>query len=181
MSKLTNLSLALCLSSLVSAQTVYRSVDKDGNPVFSDTPTEGAEEIILKEVPTIKSTSVPITSQPEKSQDTKIITYTALKVTSPSNDEVIRENSGDVNIVVELQPDLMEGHKLTLYLDSKEYSDSTSPVFNLTNVDRGTHQLRVAVRDANGKILLSSTSITFHLQRSSVILRPKAPSKPATH
>lgn len=180
MHNLIYLLLALCLYSAVSAQTVYRSVDKDGNAVFSDTPTEGAEEIILREVPIIKSNSVHVTSQPAQNQKSKVITYTDLKVTSPVNDEVIRENSGNVNIIVELQPNLMVGHSLTLYLDSKEYTNSTSSSFSLTNLDRGTHQLRVAVRDADGKILLSSTSITFHLQRASV-MRPQAPAQPASN
>lgn len=180
MHNLIYLLLALCLSSVVSAQTIYRSVDKDGNVVFSDTPGEGAEEIILREVTTINSASAPVTPQPEQAQEANVITYAGLKIASPANDEVIRENSGNVHIIVELQPNLMEGHKLTLYLDSKEYSDSTSPAFSLTNLDRGAHQLRVAVRDTEGKILLSSTSVTFHLQRASVI-RPQTPANPATN
>lgn len=178
MHNLIYLLLALSLSNLASAQTVYRSTDKDGNLVFSDTPTEGAEEIILQEVPIIKSAPAPVTSRPERAQEMQVITYTALKVTSPANDEAIRENSGDVTITVELQPNLMRGHKLTLYLDGNEYTDSTTSTFSLTNLDRGTHQLRVAVRDADGKILLSSNSVTFHLQRASV-MRPQSPAKPA--
>lgn len=174
MRNLLSLLFALCLSCLVSAQTVYRSVDKDGNAVFSDTPTEGAEEIILQEVPTIKSTSAPGTSQPDQTKEAVVITYASLNIAAPANDEAIRENSGNVDILVELKPDLMEGHKLTLYLDGKEFADSVTPSFNLTNLDRGTHQLRVAIRDVDGKILLSSPSVIFHLQRASVI-RPQSP------
>jgi len=44
---------------------------------------------------------------------------------------------------------------------------STAKAFN--NLDRGSHQLRAAIKDANDRILLSSRSVTFHLLRHSVI------------
>src|SRR3972149_10000856 len=93
MHNLIYLLLALSLSNLASAQTVYRSTDKDGNLVFSDTPTEGAEEVILAEVPIIKSDHAPVTSRPERAQEMQVITYTALKVTSPANDEADRKST----------------------------------------------------------------------------------------
>ena len=159
--------IGLSLPCLITAQTVYRSVDKDGNMVFSDTPVEGAEEIEIKEVQTIpalpvSSGEVLSTPAPEEKP------YTSLKIASPGNDEAIRDNAGNLNVIIEINPQLQSMHKLTLYLDGGEYGSSSSTTFNLINLDRGTHQLRVVVQDPAGKILTSTPSITFHMLRASV-------------
>ncbi|OGT78460.1 MAG: hypothetical protein A3I78_04010 [Gammaproteobacteria bacterium RIFCSPLOWO2_02_FULL_56_15] len=161
--------ITLSLPCLITAQTVYRSVDKDGNMVFTDTPVEGAEEIKIKEVQTITLPALPVSSgevlstpAPEENP------YTSLKIASPGNDEAIRDNTGNLNVIIEINPQLQSMHKLTLYLDGGEYASSSSTTFNLMNLDRGTHQLRVVVQDPVGKILTSTPSITFHILRAIV-------------
>src|SRR3989304_10029508 len=159
--------ITLSLPCLITAQTVYRSGDKDGNMVVSVAPVEGAEEIEIKEVQTIPALPVSSgealsTPAPEEKP------YTSLKIASPGNDEAIRDNTGNLNVIIEINPQLQSMHKLTLYLDGGEYASSSSTTFNLMNLDRGTHQLRVVVQDPVGKILTSTPSITFHILRAIV-------------
>jgi len=46
----------LCIFMMGSTQAqVYRTVDKDGNVIFTDQATEGAVEVEIKELETIKS------------------------------------------------------------------------------------------------------------------------------
>ena len=159
------------------AQEIYRTVDQNGNVVFSDVPTKGSEKIKLKETTTIKSlASEPssLVTAPDPKQ-TASIPYKSISITAPANDEAIRDNAGNVSIKVALEPALRPGHQVVVYLDGKETTGGSSNVFNLENIDRGTHQLRASVKDPDGHIVISSKSTTFHLLRHSVIKLKKPP------
>lgn len=151
------------------AQTIYRSVDSAGNPVFSDTPTEGAEEIHLKEIQTISLPPVPLSSAPRQQAAPGATAYTSVAITSPQNDAAIRDNAGNLNISVEIKPQLFPSHTLSLYLDGQEVKSSQTTTFNLENLDRGTHQLRAVIKNQAGEILSSSPSVSFHMLRASVV------------
>jgi len=166
------------ITGLVQAQ-VYKSVGKDGSVIFSDQPTDGAVEVQVKELETVKSLETPPLPDAPKIQAQQQKIYADLKITSPENELAIRDNAGNLDVSVTIKPDLRSEHKLVLYLDGNTYSTGNSPVFKLQNVDRGTHQLRVAVVDADGHQLIDSKSVSFHMLRFSAI-KPK-PSPPPTN
>lgn len=165
----------LSLSATAGAQDIYRTVDKDGNVVFSDVPSKGSEKIQLKDTTVIQSLksepSSLINSTPD--QKKKSIPYKSLSITAPADDEAIRNNAGNLSVKVALEPMLRPGHELVLYLDGTEKTHGKGGVFNLENIDRGTHQLRASVKDADGHILISSKSTTFHLLRYSALMHKK--------
>ena len=159
----------LLLTNTVGAQQIYRRVDKDGNIFFTDVPTEGSEKIELKETTTIQALEVDTSSLSEPETVKKAFTYVDVSISSPTNDETIRDNTGNVTVSVEINPGLQSGHEVVVYLDGAEKMKGTETTFNLENIDRGTHQLRVSIRDTSGRIKISSKSTTFHLQRQSVL------------
>ncbi|MBM2829513.1 MAG: hypothetical protein HW411_303 [Gammaproteobacteria bacterium] len=69
-----------------------------------------------------------------------------------------------MTVSIALEPALKAGDQLVLYMDGSKVSEGTGSQFNLTNLDRGTHSLSVAVVDASGKELQRSKSISFHLK-----------------
>lgn len=148
----------------LGAETVYKSVDKDGNIIFTDKPSEKAEEIKIQELDTIKNPNPnkykPSLKQPEESSHK----YDSFVVTSPENGAGIRSNSGNVSISLSLNPALRGGHKIIISMDGKEVGSGSS--VSLQNVDRGTHSISASVVDENGKQLIS-TSSTFSLLRAS--------------
>lgn len=154
---------------------VYRSVDKDGNVSFSDQPSKGAVQVHVKKLETVKSLAdVPASNQSAKPPvRPKPQGYSDIEITSPKNDQAIRDNAGNLNVAISLSPALKSGDKLVLYMDGKEEASGQSPIFSLKNIDRGTHQLRVAVVDANGHQRIDSKSIIFHLLRYSAIMGKK--------
>ena len=159
----------LLVATAANAQQIYRTVDKAGNVIFTDVPSEGAEKIELKETTTIQSlevdTSVSAVPQTVKGG----ISYTNVSISSPENDESIRDNAGNVKVTVNINPGLQDGDEVVLYLDGTETMTGKMTTFNLENIDRGTHQLRVSIQNSDGRILISSTSTTFHLQRQSIL------------
>jgi hypothetical protein len=153
---------------------IYKSVDEHGNVIFTDQPTPGAEMIEKKEIPVIETRPVvlPESAAPPVGEDEE--GYQRIEITSPANDSAVRQNDGNVSVSVALEPPLIieGGHELVLYLDGSEYGRSSSPAFQMINLDRGAHNLVVAVVDGDGNELLRSKPVNFTLHRHSALHPP---------
>ncbi|MBK3805701.1 DUF4124 domain-containing protein [Stutzerimonas stutzeri] len=152
---------------------IYSYTDAEGNRVFTDRPSgQAVEEVQLMPSNSMASqpTPAPRAVQPPK-QQAAAIRY-QLQILSPAADEAIRNNAGTVSVTVEAEPALQPGHFYQLLLDGEPFGapgEQTS--FQLSNVDRGTHQLAVAVVDAQERVLQQSESRSFHLIRTSLAQR----------
>ena len=147
---------------------VYRSVDEDGNVIFSDQPSPGAERIEIRELPTIKA---PPLKLPEEASPPLVppgeAEYSRLEIISPVADTAIRDNAGNVTVSVSIEPELNAGHILVLYLDGIRAQQGTGMQFSLANVNRGSHSLAVAIENGEGGEVMRSSSIAFVLHRES--------------
>ena len=172
---------------------VYRRYHPDGVVEFSDKPLKGGDELKVEEVPTYRfsspdkpastgtsSTSTPLArpaNQPklrvEKRQPGP---YSSLAINSPSRDQSIRANDGNVNVSFNLLPALQHDHRIIYLLDGKQVLE-TRQAKPLTNLDRGTHTLVLQVVDMNNKVLIYSDSVTFHVKR---YFKPRNKQAPAT-
>ncbi|MEX2523364.1 MAG: DUF4124 domain-containing protein [Gammaproteobacteria bacterium] len=147
---------------------VYRSVDENGNIIYSDTPSEGAEKIELREAQTVESQPGTESFRYEPPESKPPPRYKEVAITSPQNDEAIRANSGNITISMSVNPSLRPGDSLVLTMDGKEIASGRSTSVSLENVDRGTHSLSARVVGRGGKTLASSEPVKFHLLRHSV-------------
>lgn len=156
----------LLFVSTVSADTVYKTVDKDGNIIFTDKPSENSEEIKLKELQTIKNPNPARLDTDFSSPKKEVISYKRFFVANPANGAGIRSNNGNVSISLTLEPPLRSGHKVIITLDGKEVANGSGLSVSLQNQDRGSHTVGANVVDSNGKKLIS-TSSSFSLLRAS--------------
>ena len=158
----------LCLTlAMTTAAEVYRSVDENGNVLFTDQPSPDAELIEVDELQTIKPPPIgdfEYTPPPAKPKPK----YSNISITSPQHDASIRDNGGNVTVNITTQPGLRANDNLVLYLDGKEILLGKSTAKAFSSLDRGSHQLRAVIKDDSGRIQLSSQSVTFHLLRQSV-------------
>ncbi|MFP3874950.1 MAG: DUF4124 domain-containing protein [Thiohalophilus sp.] len=153
----------------VAADKIYKKVNPDGSVEYSDEPFEGSEEMPSKRIPSMsfeKSPDIDFQSPARDDQDADA-SY-EVSVTSPANDESIRDNTGNVTLQGRVAPGLRGGHSLRWILDGEALDDSGSSV-QLSNVDRGTHTVKLEVVDNDGEVLAASSSVTFHLLRHSAI------------
>ena len=161
---------------LVSAE-VYRSLDENGNVVFTDKPSPDAEKIRIDKVQTI---SPPAVKDSEYTPPVKSVAsvYTKLEVVSPENDQVLTGGAGNVTVSILIEPVLNTtlGDRLVLYMDGKKQAESSSTSFPFTNIDRGTHTTKVDVVDKDGKSLKSSAPVSFTVNRPSVLNPSRKPS-----
>ena len=175
--------LAIFTAGLATGTQLYKSVDADGNIVYSDTPTPGAEQLKPPPISTVDSLPKPEPAETEarpgeetgdetaKKPPTR---YTKFAIVSPQNDATIWDNTGAVPVSLLLEPalDTENGHSIWVYVDGKAVvRKSQSLVQPLSGIDRGAHTIRAEVRDENRKTLRRSKNITVHMKRASVIPR----------
>lgn len=171
---ITLVALAYCAS--VSAE-IYRWKDDDGHVVYSDTPQPGAEKVQLSE-PTIVPSQPIANSAAQKTQVDKPAAkpYESVTITSPPDQETIRENVANISVSVNVQPALQVryGHQLQLLFDGQQVGKpGRSLKFNLPNVDRGAHTLQGVVLDAKGGALARSPTSTFFVHKTSIKPSPR--------
>ncbi|MEZ5560982.1 MAG: DUF4124 domain-containing protein [Pseudomonadales bacterium] len=190
----------LTLGAAPAWAAIYKTVDKDGNVVFSDVPPTAGEQGEVVEIQsgnTFNSSearpATPAGGTAEAGNEDEAplyewtddggnpeappqyASYESLEIISPGHDESVRENAGNVRVLTMLKPELQPGHRMELLLDGKLAQSGTSPAFMLQNVDRGTHTVQVRVVSDDGMELVASAPTTFHLQRHTILLPKKQP------
>nr|WP_297462281.1 DUF4124 domain-containing protein [uncultured Halomonas sp.] len=187
------LGLGLPLASLQAA-TVYRTVDAQGNVIFSDKPIENSERVELEPLTVVPSPEPqPMTSSDdEASGDTPsrddasrasggpFMPYSTFRIVSPQDGATLPTGyAGNVQVELDIDPDLRDDHRVRLLLDGQvSQSAMHTKAFMLTNLERGEHQLRAELLDASGNVRHRSAPITLYVQRASVNL-PANPNNPA--
>ncbi|MEC9483995.1 MAG: DUF4124 domain-containing protein [Halomonas sp.] len=173
------------------AATVYRSVDEHGNVVFSDQPTGNGERIRLAPLTVVPSLEAvtPQAERPtaqaadpvarramESHPGAPFMPYSTFRIAAPENGQTLPTGyGGDVQVMLDVDPDLREDHRVRLLLDG-EISQSAmhTKAFILTNLDRGEHVLQAELLDASGQVRHRSAPVILYVHRASV----NAPANP---
>lgn len=161
--------LLLLLPFTTTAQ-IYKWTDANGETHFSDKAPDhapGAEKITIPPANTI---ATPIREKAPAQPSSRPLAkrYETLTITSPTNDQAIRANAGNIQISCQLQPPLKtkRKHQIQFKLDGRITPHSgTHCTLSLSNISRGTHTVSAEVIDADGTSLIQSPLIRFHLLR----------------
>ena len=174
--------LAACLIALSASAEVFTYIDAQGNRVFTDQPGSGNAKRVPLATSNRMSTS-PTGAAPviaEKRTETKpLFRYDMLRVLVPEPDATIRSSAGELIVSITSEPGLQRGHRYRLLLDGQPTAEpGPSPVFALSNIDRGSHNLSVEILDEHGRIVERTANQPFHMLRIS--LAQKRQVKPCT-
>ncbi len=163
-SSLTAVVIALLLASSTADAKVYRWVDAKGGVHFSDVPVEGAIEVELK--PETSNQILLPPAQVKAVDLTASINY-QLSISSPSNEETIRDNNGNFIVTLTLAQERPRGALYQLLLDGAPYNQGqASSSFELTGVNRGSHTLQALLVTGNGQTLAQSGVITIFMHQA---------------
>jgi hypothetical protein len=176
--------LGLLLISLAAAGEVYTYIDAQGNRVFTDQPPPGnAKPLQLKQGNRMSANPGAATPAPatSKAKGKALFHYQMLRVLVPDPDATIRNTQGELIVSVTSEPGLQRGHRYRLLLDGKPTADpGPSPVFALTDIDRGSHHLAVEILDEQGRMVERTPNQPFHMLRTSLAQKRQAnPCTPA--
>jgi hypothetical protein len=168
--------IALLLAASVALAQAYRWVDENGVVHYSDRPQAGAEEVELESAPAVSIPAPRRTvaaraeraaeDQPDGSEDEA--GYSTLAVASPAAEETLWNIGGVLNVTLELQPSLQQGHQLRVYFDGNPQVVNGTQ-FQLQEVYRGVHNLQAEVLDANGELMIRSQPSRFYVQQTTIV------------
>ena len=144
---------------------LYRVIDKNGRISYSDTPSPGAEEIVMQEVPSINIKSPKIEIEEVEVRDrSNTDHYTTIEFLNLQPDGVVRNNGGVAILTASLQPALSNGHFLKFYIDGKLIGQQQKELsVTAKNVEYGPHTASYIVVSANGTKVQQSETVKFNL------------------
>lgn len=177
---MTAFACAMLASSGAAMAAVYKSVDAQGNVVYTDEPQGNAKPVDLPPLSTVPPPRSLNQVPPEESADKGESVYETISIITPANDDTIRDNTGNVAVSIAVEPALKRsaGHRFQYFLDGQtEGEPKASDRIVLQNLDRGAHTVEVAVVDSSGTELLRSPANRFYLHRQSVNF-PRGPGQP---
>jgi hypothetical protein len=188
--------LGLCLLPMMASAEIYRSVDSDGNVIFSDKPVRGAKNVTLPPLQSYTSavsTSASNAESAAKAEDVTVATsqpakrspfgghvYDEIAISAPANQATIQNSGGKLDVNVTLTPTLHRGDKLIITIDDEPVAESGEPNvgFLLEAIPHGSHQLQAYVMGPDTHIVKSSPEITFYMQQTGVN-SPANPNNPS--
>lgn len=172
MPSISPLAFCLLLIALPAKAEIYTYIDAQGNRVFTDQPRPGnAKRVPL--APGNRMSATPSATVPapaaRKAQDKPLFHYQMLRVLVPDPDATVRSTQGELIVSVTNEPGLQRGHRYRLLLDGQPTAaPGPSPVFALSNIDRGSHHLAVEILDEQGRTVERTANQPFHMLRMSL-------------
>ncbi len=170
--------LLVLLLPLNATAKIYKSIDANGNTVYTDIPDSKDAEAL--DLPNLNITSTPKRKHSVLDQSKRYSSdnnkshldrnYKSIKITKPKNEDTIRNGTGNVIISVSLDPPLQSdfGDRLIVQMDGVTVNNSNASSVTLRNVDRGSHQITAKVQNQKNPSINKVTTATFYLKRPSV-------------
>lgn len=154
------------LTPLAWSAEIFRWVDADGRTHFSDRrpPDTEAQRIVPDTGPAGDSTPDGVTRS-----DTMPLLgpYAAFDILTPAAGAVLSQQTDTLEIQLELEPPLLEGHRLDLMLDDRAIAlEAGSMRFQIQGVGFEVHRIQARVQDALGTMVATTPSIELELRQS---------------
>lgn len=150
---------------------VYKTIDANGNVVYTDEPVGDAKPVDLPPLSTIPPPRPVQPASTGSAEEASTKNYEEFGVVTPQQDATLRDNTGNVPVSIALKPSLnvAAGHRIQFYMDGQTQGEPVTSLKTLfENVDRGAHTVAAAVIDASGNELMRTDSVRFYLHRQSV-------------
>ena len=158
-----------------SSEVVYKTIDEEGVPLFSDKINGEHERVLLP-----KSNRANVF----ESLQTKMIVIEekepkqihSVEILSPPIDRTFRNNE-KVSVRINVRPRLASasGHETRVFLDGDLLSDYGSSMnFQIRDLERGAHTLEAVLMDIAGRELARSEVRTFFVQKASIFNRRRS-------
>ena len=169
-----SLLLLFLLTPFIASAQVYTWVNEQGVRVYGDEPPAHASKANLPELQQVQMPKMVQKKEESKEDEVDGFKgYRLLEIISPKEDHMITAgHAGKATIQVHIQPELQPKHEVTLLLDGQPVKTGSQLQFQLDNLVRGSHLLQVHIKD-QGKLLISSPKRRIHVQRPSILNRPR--------
>jgi len=157
----------VCFCATASAQ-VYKRIGPDGKVYFSDQPGPDATQVEVKPAQAISLPPVPRQTGAAQQHNDVRATYSEFTIVSPTSNQGVRANDGNVTVSLSLRPKLMPGHTVMLNVDGEDGEQSRTGdglSIALSNLSRGLHTVEATVVDAQGHAVIHTEPVSFNVLR----------------
>lgn len=167
----------------LEASNVYRGSDDQGNAIFSDRPMGDGEQVEVPSLSVVPASQIARDIEPGKEIRTAPDTashmaYSTFEIRSPQNEQTLPSGfAGNLEVYLSIEPTLRDQHRVRLLLNGNGQDTRHSEIFELTDLERGTHTLQAELLGADDRVRQRSAPVTLHVQRASVNL-PRNPNNP---
>jgi hypothetical protein len=171
---LTLISSALLLTVGVQAE-VYKTVDKDGNVIYTDQPPEpDAKPMELPGLSVIGSLPGPAPAAGSSAEQTEDqVTdirelrrgYKDFRITSPTQDEHIQGSGNSVTLSWDARYALQPGMAVIFTLNGTDLEPTVNPSVSLQEIDRGEHTVSARLVDSQSRIIARASPVTFFMRQ----------------
>lgn len=170
MYKLFFTTLLLCLTLSASAFTVYKKVNKDGTVTYSDKPFPGAQKVTLPPANPQTTPAIPEQAPNQPTKEKPVKAKLAIEILSPTNGDSIRNNAGELTIMVQAQYPPKKRYVIQLLINDKPYGKASKKTkFELKELDRGIINIKAQLQTRHGKILAVSKETVVYMHKTSII------------
>lgn len=169
---------ATALSAPAALAEVYKTVDENGNVVYTDTPPEpGAAPMQLRELSVVPVPEYASKKKAEQSSGLKEGEvpdlaelrrgYRDFSLTSPTQEQTFTGTGNVATIAWNTRFELQPGMQVLLHIDDQALPPTTAGVLNSPPLDRGEHQVRAELVDARNRTIATSGPVTFFVHQNS--------------
>ncbi|MBA4284339.1 MAG: hypothetical protein C0434_02250 [Xanthomonadaceae bacterium] len=170
------LAFALLLNLLPADAEVYRWVDENKVVHYGDKPPkEGVRPVELPPLQTYSPAAAAVPSAAASGGSDGAAAPPpppkgGIRIVSPAPDDTIRDASAGIGMTVDVA--LQPGEGLLFFLDGVQQNKvaTLSSAWLFEHVERGEHQLGVAIVAANGREVLRAAPVTVHV-KPPIVLR----------
>lgn len=163
--------IALMAASFSMAQDIYKTVDEDGNTVYTDQkPSEDALPVKLKELTVVDPLDLgdeAAVSGAESADGSDGEPAFGLTIVSPADEETIWNTAYTMTVDVSAERQLPSGTRLAYLIDGEVRMTTRSMSVELEEVFRGERQLSVELRNSDGAVLGRAGPVTFYMRQHS--------------
>lgn len=164
----------LALSCAIWAQPIYKTVDENGNVVYTDRkPDDNAQPMELPELSVVDPVDLgdveAARAQPSSppGSGTEAASVPGLRLLSPTNEQTFHNTGYVLPVQVAVDGELPPGSQLAYLVDGQVKQSGTALQVMLNEVYRGEHRVQVQLRAANGRVLASTAPVTIFMHQAS--------------
>ena len=147
---------------------IYKYLDESGNVAYSDKPVEGAKRMNIQLRPTPEPDDAQQSSDAsseDEGNNKEVTNYESLELLTPKDEKIVSDRSGSVQVILLPTPKLSSTHEMVITVNGKDISRGRHANLNLSQVARGTHTVSARILDANGTVMITSPTSTFHVKK----------------
>ncbi len=110
----------------------------------------------------------PAAPDPESTGKTPLLgPYAVFEILAPTAGDVLVQPTDTLEIQLQLEPPLLEGHRLELMLDDRAVTVEAGPTqFQIQGIGFEAHRIQARVQDALGTVVAATPSLELELRQS---------------